>query len=498
VYLSQRSRVPTDRKTQSSFHSKLGICLCPRTRIGQRHRYSATILTDTQQKLFSPHSVAIMSHPPSLSHARTGNGSMHSHTLLTPPLSPATSEDIPFKPRDDDENSLSMKRRHRSRLHNHERRRLNRACASSSELRVSPVSGVLDIHQRGRSKSLPSLELSTSSWMLKSADAIKITGTDHRDLSKRRWTLPSKAQPTQGLADRVLVEKKPAVTTFGSRDNPSPAMITLRRASISRPPERKMSLTFFPPPKFSRQKSGLLTTFLQTITRTEVSEVSQIGTDPKLLEARRASVVSFKKGHPETPRKASAPTVFTKVAGMPPSLLQPIPPEREAAVRRCSTTFISSGSTYEVIWDENVSSSGTGTASSGTAAESRRRSSAVDKLEVQLSRAIVQSRRNSVEPLQMNASNNELGRNGSFSSLLSARLSRSLSFRHGSTPLPRSRSQKNRCPVISLPEEDSEIIHKRDSGAIEFFPPLRSRSTTASSQHKPAIAFETMSSDVDD
>lgn len=483
AHASQR-KVPPVLQTSNCINNHKSTWLDHRTQHGSppflpcHYSYECTI----QQT----HTAAAMSHPASLSHVGTGNGSIHSHTLLTPPLSPATSEDTPYKPHDDDQISLSMKRRHKARSRNRDRRRLNRACVSSSQLEASSDSIVFTSRQLGRSRSLPTLHISPSSPMLRSNTTTKLTGTDLRDPSKRRWTLPSKAQPTQGLAVRVLVEKRPAITTIGSPENPSPAMITLRRASTTRSPNRKMSLTFFPPPKFSRQKSGLITTFLQTITRTDDSGRQETGSDFKPSEVRRASVVSFKTGQPETSRNASAPPVFTKVAGMTPSLLQPVQAESEPAVRRCSTTFISSGSTYEVIWDENISSSGSDTGSLATIANSRRRSSAVDKLETQLFKAVAQSRRGSVDPQSLAENDVTTSRNGSFSSLLSSKLSRS--FRHGQTALPRSRSQKSKCPFVKLPEEEISISEEPSTGSIEFFPPLRSRSTTAGSQQNPGLS----------
>lgn len=456
------------------------------------HHYSTIISTIlSKHRHRSHHSAKAMSNPPSLSHVGTGNGSIHSYTLLTPPLSPATSEGAPYIPRHDDETSLSMKKRHKALSHNRRRRRLNRACASSSELRASRDSGILNSPRLSQSKSLPSLfDPSQPSLMSKVASAANAFGTDHRDAGKRRWTLPSKAQPTQGPAARVLVENKPASITISNRDYLSPAMITLRRASTSRPTSRKMSLTFFPPPKFERSRSGLLTAFFKTITLCDDDRQQPGSTITRAGGGRRVSAVSFVGGQPEAPRKGSAPTVFTKVSGMPPSLLQPAPTVGESLVRRCSTTFISGGSVHEVIWDENVSSSGSDAtppaAVTATATGIRRRSSAIDKLETQLFKAVAQSRRASLPPQQLEAGDTHPLRSNSFASLLSARLLRSS---QDTSVLPRSKSHKDRCLADALPEEAAFFDERDESGSLQFFPPLRSRSTTFDSQHSSTAAF---------
>lgn len=419
-----------------------------------------------------------MSQPASLSHLRTGNPSPSSRTLLTPPLSPASSEDIPFKAGPNDATSLTMKRRYNA-TRNRDRRRLNRACLSSTELRTSNESNnVLVARLPSHSKSLPSLVQPQPSLMLRAVPSLKL-GTDHRDLSRRRWTLPSKAQATHGLANRVSVEKKPTSSSRTNRDQPSPAMITLRRASVSRTSSRKMSLTFFPPPKFERSRSGLLTAFLNTLTGNRDSSQQVVDVSSAQGDTRRASLVSIKIGGPETPRKASAPTVFTKVSGMRPNLLQPVQTADNPAVRRCSTKFISTGSVYEVIWDENISSSASEASPPATAVGDRRRSLAIDKLETQLFKAVAQSRRESLGG-ERRPSTPE--RSNSLASLIASRVSWSEvglpSLSHSSSRRRRSREQR-------LHDYDTAPANADDPpfDNLEFFPPLRSRASTGASQH---------------
>lgn len=421
-----------------------------------------------------------MSKSPALSYVGTGIGSVHSHTLLTPPLSPASSEDIPYKPGDDDVTSLSMKKRHKQ-PQSRERRRLNRACASSTELRASAVDqDAFPIRKPSHFSSLPQLTVQQSSPMLKPTTS-QAQGIDHRDSRKRRWTLPSKAASTQGQADKISVVKKPNTTSNAAGDSQSPAMITLRRASTSRPKKsRKMSLTFFPPPKFERSRSGLLTAFLDTLTGREEPERAPTWTEQFFAQDRRVSVVSVKTGVPEVARKASAQPLLTKVSGMPPSLLQPVQTICDAPVRRCSTKYISSGSVYEVIWDENISSSSSELTPPSSVADGRRRSIAMDKLETQLFRAVAQSRRESAAAVDQ--TQHRQSRASSLSSMLSTRLT--WSTEPGSVSFPVSATAGSR-PALAVPTlSESRLASQPASNEadLEFFPPLRSRATTGASQ----------------
>ena len=413
-----------------------------------------------------------------LNNIRTGPGSLHSHTLLTPPLSPASSEDVPFKPSDDDVTSLSMKKRHARS--SRERRRLNRACASSTELRGSSINHD-DIPPPflGQSKSLSQLRSSDYTPMLR-AGSTKKRSSEHPNIQRRRWTLPAKAQPTRGIANKVSVENKPTDSTTLGAESASPAMITLRRASIARPTTRKTSLTFFPAPKFKSQRSGVLTAFLNTLTGPD--SPLPISTQPSQAHSseRKVSVATVKKSAPDVTRKNSAQPVFTKVSGMAPALLQPTQPSHQGAgVRRCSTKYISTGSVYEVIWDENISDSGTGSHSPPIVVDGRRRSIAVEKLETQLFRAVAQSRRASEQSGHSGAPS----RTSSWSSMLDSRLSWPSRRESFSFQAPTGRKRSNAVSglnpnAIESMETDSD--NKTDV-KIEFFPPLRSRATTQTS-----------------
>jgi hypothetical protein len=405
-----------------------------------------------------------------LGHIEHGTSGLATQVLLTPPLSPASSEDVPFRPERND-GSLTMKKRHKAYPNSRERRRLNRGCASSAELRPS-----VDVDQTGlyliQNKSLPSLYVVDLTPNLKTSSTAPVQSHDHRDTSKRRWTLPSKSNATQALATKVYAERMPAETRSSSKNSPSPAMITLRRASTSKPISRKTSLTFFPPPHLERSRSGLLTAFLNTVTGRE--DNSQMPTDIVKHDSRRGSTTAVTGAASDATRKASAPTVFTTVSGMEANLLQPSQQGCNEIVRRCSTRFISAGSVYEVIWDENVSSSGSASGSE-TATGSRRRSTAMDKLETQLFKAVAQSRRASLAAQGNLMEDAPPKRSSSLSSMLTSRLSRAA--RQGSSLVQRVTS----FPMEAEPEEVTASDPQRKC-SIEFFPPLRSRASTGSSR----------------
>jgi hypothetical protein len=419
-----------------------------------------------------------MTKPQSLSYVEAGNSSFHGHTLLTPPLSPASSEDVPFKPADDDLTSLSMKRRHYV-PHSRERRRLNRACASSTELRGSSITyDDLPTAVLPHSKSLSHLAADRA-WLLRMLRSASISrrGSDHPNIRGRRWTLLFKSEPAKELADKTSAEIRPPVTESAFPDSPSPAMITLRRASITRPVNRKTSLTFFPPPKFESSTSGLVRAFLRTLTGQEHAAPTFESRRQSIFNIRSPPALPVDETVPEQSWKASAKPVFTKVSGMAPELLQPTNTTRDnAETRRCSTTYISGGSVYEVIWDENISDSSRGSTSTQptTAPDDRRRSVAMDSLETQLFRAAAQSRRASGDS---GASNGKISRAESFSSMLASRFnwsSERLSFSFPSA----GRGKKGSLPIDTVPE-DEQLPHQESRqgsvATVDFFPPLRSR-----------------------
>jgi hypothetical protein len=432
-------------------------------------------------------------------------GSVHSSTLLSPPESPSTVEDIPFKPKDGDSNSLRMKRRHKGR--HYDSRLFRRACLSSNDLKKSSARESTS-HRPSHSRSLPALSVSNSFLTMKANPHVKPSGPGSPDRRRRRWTLPSKAASTQGLLNTVSVETK-TQNNPARKENDSPAMITLRRATTAKS-SRKMSLTFFPEPKF-QTRSSFLSKFLSTIawqddkTSTDFSEIYRQDTR---RSSRAGSIDSGKaKGQPSS--SDSAPTVCTEVSGMEPRLSIPGRDSRESPLRRCSTRFISAGSVYEVIWDDRGSSSTSDSPPSQPErmADGRRRSVAVEQLETQLFRAVAQYRRESLavqEQLSMisSSANQTLKpRRPSLGEMLTFQFSR-FANEAALQNVPRSKSSSNfksTSPALrtiaTAPGECRGTQPDQAHAAIEFFPPVKSRATTDASKHSPARVLDASASE---
>lgn len=437
------------------------------------------------------------------------SSSLHSSTLLTPPETPRTLKDSPFKPRHDDVVSLTMKRRHKR--HGKEALTL-RECLSDHDVKGSFASKQSMLHRR-HIKSLPDLRGSRMSTATKASPQPKVIGSGCSDTRRRRWTLPSKAASTTFLANAMSTapvqaqsKQKKQATKVGE----SPATITLRRATNSISPPRKMSLTFFPEPTFQRSKSGFLSSFLNTLTRTETKSDPTFAEtyQPTTRRSSRSASVDNGKAQPST--SESAPPVCTQVAGVEPRWSIPGKDGSDFPPRRCSTRFISAGAVYEVIWDENGSSTSSESLpaqhepESELPASGRRRSVAVEKLESQLFKAVAPSRRQSVaaayaqssrstsnasnDPLSSSIGDFGVNRRRSVDEILAFHMGQpvqDLFFSHLHGP---SRSKSIMQPVIGSPtistvdEEASGLEDTQRSGAVEFFPPLQSRATTNTSK----------------
>ena len=316
----------------------------------------------------------------------TAPASIHDTCLLTPPLSFRSYEDIPFKPEDTDNVSLSM------RKHSRHHRRVRVSCA---DLRTSTVGQEVPLQT---SKSLPNLRLAPSLPSLQPATFRTRASSAPRYGRSRRWTLSSKSASTRCLSTAVHGKgKRPRRTIPQKRD--SPAMITLRRATATRPPSRRISFTSFPPPSFSRSGSSFLSSWLSSL----VSNVDYCGNPIVNLDYNkprrksRAASVDSDTVLPST-SLAAAP-VQTEVAVRSSLSLPGKPIETNVPTRRCSTKYFSGNSIYEIIWDENVISTTSDDRSPERsitpATDARRQSVAMDKLETQLFKAVAQSRRQS-------------------------------------------------------------------------------------------------------
>lgn len=258
--------------------------------------------------------------------------SLRSEPWLSPPLSHKRSEEMPFKAKSTDRVSLNMKRR-KGRKHGW--RHLLSQHPSDTGLRKSHS---LPIVQPGYAPAVIGLPTSPHQ------------GT-------RRWTIPSKAAPTRGLAIIVPVQeaasRRPRKQPKSSQ---SPAMITLRRATASES-NRRLSLTSFPPPKFNRTRGGFLSSFLNSITGEDehcVETKSSLEASGYKTQRRDSTFVSGNDALPST--SAAAPPIHTEVIAIEAQVSLSGQDYTVDSIRRCSTRYISDDGVYEIIWDEESSS----------------------------------------------------------------------------------------------------------------------------------------------
>lgn len=182
---------------------------------------------------------------------------LHHGPLLTPPVSTHSDQDSPFKPRGEDSITLSAKDGEHHippvrpvgavgrAFHHSDRdvpatRRRRRRFRKTNQWRMS----------LRKFRSAPLLQP-----RFEPGDVELLPGVISRR-SMPLWTIPPKAGATRGLASVVPVTKSVDEHLAPHRDTliASPAMITLRRATTTRRP-RRMSLTFFPPPKLNQMSS---------------------------------------------------------------------------------------------------------------------------------------------------------------------------------------------------------------------------------------------------
>lgn len=294
----------------------------------------------------------------------------------------------------------------------------------------------------------------------------------------RRWTLPSKSSAT-----RAVTEVKSTVkhATLGQKQE-SPAMITLRRATTSKT-RQGTGLTFFPEPTFERQGSGILNYLITTLGSSVNTTRSFVvaGGEPWNDNMHDFAVRVPTFGH-------AAPTVCTETTVWH-QVTVPGDEARFTPKRRCSSKFVSNSQTFEVIWDENdslTSSHETSRSSVGGVMSSRRRSVAVEQLEIQLAKSEAASRQSSQGVSKRGS------RRGSYvpsvnlfnSSMLARKLSQTfsrLARESALQNLPRSKGTGK--PMSSIETSLSDPVqwqlsngnHSRLMSSIEFFPPLSRR-----------------------
>ncbi|KIY00685.1 uncharacterized protein Z520_03350 [Fonsecaea multimorphosa CBS 102226] len=427
----------------------------------------------------------------SLPSVSSASDSLRSQEFLTPPTTPKSAKDIPFKPEKPDDISLSMKR---SRSHRHGRH-ANAGHKKIARQRRNRGFGIRRrSHSLRKTLSLPSVQPRFD------LGTVELLQSPQR--RTRRWTVPFKASSTQGLATPVPVDVNAGTTDPSSarrfNSNRSPAMITLRRATTARS-RRHATLTSFPPPRFTRHSSGLLSTFLNSITGhdegvsnddTEADRTMQVTQKP-----RATPNVSKQDMRPST--SSTAPPVQTEVVTVGPQPSYSAPNQAAEPVRRYSTRYVSDNGVYEIIWDENCSlssSDGELPSPNGQASLVQNRDLiGAETLERRLSKALSQSRRDSLQEDWRNkpsyVPSSTLSMQSIWTNPKIARL-----FREPvSGSLPHSKNFKY---VKMAPSSSTDVnvgvdlkrgaLTGASTNGVEFFPPLRSRANTNGSGESKA------------
>ncbi|KAI1619029.1 hypothetical protein EDD37DRAFT_295367 [Exophiala viscosa] len=419
--------------------------------------------------------------------APSTTGSLRTEPLLTPPLSHNSSEDIPFRADDADRISLNMKKRkgHRHGWHHSYPRRAPTMPTEGSFKRCRHDCKDQHVHTSTASRlrstrSLPTMKSRTASARWQSPDrAVQCT---------RRWSVASKAPSTRGLATVT-----PVVETANRRrknrtsDIQSPAMITLRRATIYRSPEQT-SLTSFPTPTFSKREHGFLSSFLNSITgqedyRTQANLTLQHpGYQSRAL---RSPSLYSNEAWPST--SSIAPPMVTEITSIEPQLTMSQPTQVINSVRRCSTKYISDDGMHEIIWDENSTSASPASVIAETVGEAQmgeQHSNDTGALQRRLSEVLTQSRRGSSSVQLDRRTSYWPGSENLSQALLPlinnspklAKMAREAAFRS----LPRSKASRQaesvNAPVTPLFLDRQHLLVAEEAAAadgdIQYFPPL--------------------------
>ncbi|KEF59021.1 uncharacterized protein A1O9_03864, partial [Exophiala aquamarina CBS 119918] len=412
--------------------------------------------------------------------------------LLSPPSSHHSSKDVPFKAEEGNRVSLNMRRKRRS-SHDASRQLWQQAFNGSEQ-------DVRDKSQRRRKKQKrsvrrSSMQRSVSLPLLQprlthgTIELLSHAGSKRRP---RRWTVSSKAPSTRGLASILPADPGEQTRRLSEESlRQSPAMITLRRATTSTGP-RRMSLTSFPPPQFGRYSNGFLSSFLNSIMPKEPGDSNQQPSFSRVsTESHRLRSALIRNTEAQPCVSTTAPVVCTElimmgVQGSNSSGILKCDPQR-----RCSTRFVSDDNVYEILWEEDASS----TSSEGLtipkidqcSSDERRISSAVDELQSQLSRA--STRRNSVQ-VAVAGSRREAHDDENQSQALLKRLANSQVSRFiggkllqdlPGTKASRAEQWKS---CVSQGHEDGvrerQLSQSGDNNGnqVDFFPPVRGRADT--------------------
>lgn len=452
-------------------------------------------------------------------------------SFLTPPLSTDGLDRPPFKPLDADKVSLSMNKSSQSAK---QRRRLNRACASSGDANAERKRAAQAEHYLSR-KSLPDLnkykrpfphplisELGNSAWVDQhlqklfsergrgSSNAFSFDSGERSELARRprRWTVPSKSRPTHLVcftnhtptaSNNKLTSEKSSVT---------PAMIVLRRATTKK--ERaslvaQSNITFFPPPKFSRTSMPLLS-FLRISSQKSPEPVGCLNTNASMTQSSGQSLVPSPPRRPSVTIECAQPSCSVTAEPAVTDVIVYSAREHDTPYqidgsghRRFSTKIVSYCGVHEIIWDENVISSASNSSSSNTSrkatADKKRKCSsnqgkasiAVEKLETQLRRDSSGPRRG----LPENPSGLHRIHQKSFQSLLNFKFGEVMPKAGDLRALPRSRaSVPSVAPSANnkiFPNPRRKMQHAGLYNDIEFFPPLRFQASGMSFEHPATL-----------
>lgn len=412
-----------------------------------------------------------------------GDTSSINSSFLSPPLTPRSEHDVPYRPTETDQTSLNMKKRRRVNKNKAEskkeskRDKPHQSKSTNVESIRTNEPRTLSTDHSNRRRSLSMMHTTTSGNS-------SFESAHNAEKKLRRWTLPSKSTSTSVFTPLGSTVKQATLT----RQPESPAMITLRRATTNRRP-KKVELTFFPEPKFGNEKSGLLSYIVSTFSRTDMprrtSDQSCTDRSARMGNARSASVGSD-GAHPTWtfPAATVCTEAFVESNLAMPGVFAATPPSR-----RCSTKYVTGDSSYEVIWDENDNSSSTQESSRPSLTSDRRPSLAATKLEAQLAQNLQDTRRSSTRSRRSSSTNSKSSANMFLEqvitpeklSALFPRLIRDTALRN----LPRSRGGgrglDNICNIDNMEASYQVMTDGRQRSriqSVDFFPPLQNRRTS--------------------
>lgn len=339
---------------------------------------------------------------------------LHHEPLLTPPVSTLSDQDSPFKPRGEDDIAPSAK-------------------GGGHDIPVRPV-GVVRRAFHHSDQDIPAIRRrrrryrKTNQWRMslrkfRSAPLLQprfepgevelLPGVISRQ-SMPLWTIPPKAGATRGLASVIPVTSAVDEHLAPHRNIPfaSPAMITLRRATTTRRP-RRMSMTFFPPPKFNQTSSGFPWSIIESL-REGNDNPPTISRPPKATAEvwpRRAGSEPNGTMEERHRRASIASVVYTElIPSQAGGTSLEVDQSIDSTLRQC-TRYTSDRGVYEILWDAETSLEPwdglRGYHNESKSTMDRRHSLAVDELEMQLLKAREQSRRASLRVPVMDASSLE-------------------------------------------------------------------------------------------